>query len=125
MSIRTEFADAITNHADIPPKWRVYPYGYVPDNATAPIIVVRQTSIARNKTRPRTVQDTGFTVALVEPAIDPRRVEDDLDADIDTLIDILETLAFPGLVWTGAQRVTFENRFHGYDVTVTITTEKE
>lgn len=125
MSLRNDLADAIRAHADLPKGWTVYAWGHLPENPLSPFVSVRQTTVKPTPQAPRLYRETAFSVALVNPLTDPERVEDALDADVETLIDILDSLDFPGLRWEEAQRSMFEARFHGYDITVTITNGKD
>lgn len=121
MGLRTDFTDAL--RAALPPTWKVYGYGPMLDNPQHVTLICRQKRVEPTKGAPRRYRDAGFTIALVEPGIDPLKVEDALDNDVETLLDALEALPFPGLQFESAERVLFDNRFHGYDVAVTITTE--
>lgn len=123
MNIRKQLASLI--RGKVPQGWTVYDYGVTPENPIKPVLVVRQSRIIRTPSAPRLYRDTDFTVSLVEPGLDPSKVEDALDVDVDTLIDILEEIDLPGLIWGEALRVTFEDRFHGYEITATITNAKD
>lgn len=125
MSLRKQLATAIQDHADRPRRWKVYPYAFSPDQLEAPIVIVRQGRTIKNRANPRRCRDTDFQVGLVLPGLDPEKVEDALEEGSELLIDIIESLAIDGLVWSEGTRVTFDDRFHGYDLTVTITNEKE
>ncbi|WNM25241.1 hypothetical protein [Demequina capsici] len=125
MSLRTDLAAAISAHAVKPKAWKVYAWAYSPDNLSAPAVVVRQGKTTKNTRNPRLYRDTEFMVGLMVPGLDPEKVEDDLDVGSETLLDILEAIDFPGLVWSEGNRVKFDDKFHGYDVTVTITNTKE
>ena len=122
MNTRIDLADKI--RAEVPATWTVIPYGVELENPLMPHVVVRQVSVARNAGAPRLYRDTGFTVALVEPGLAPDKVETALDDDVEILLDVLERIDIPGLIWTGADRVTFEGRFHGYEIHALITDER-
>ena len=123
MNIRVDVANKLRDA--LPGSWLVVDHATALDNPQAPVILVRQMTVARHPGAPRLYREVGFTIALVEPGLAPDKVENALDADIELVIDALETIDVPGLVWTGADRVTFDDRFHGYDIAVTVTTEKE
>ena len=123
MNVRTLLADQL--RAALPPKWDVIDHGVTLENPTKPVVVVKQTNAAKNPGAPRMYRDFTFTLGLVEPGLDVDKVEDALDADLDLVLDALDTLEIPGLLWTGADRVTFDSRFHGYEIHVNITTEKD
>ena len=110
---------------DLPAGWVVIDHGTDLDNPMKPTIVVRQTTMTRTPGQPRMYRDLGFTVGLVEPGLDPQKLEDALDADVAILIDVLEKIPMPGLTWQDALRVTFDSKLAGYDIHLTITTEKD
>ena len=122
-NVRTLLADELREL--LPPSWVVFNHGVELDNPMKPTVLVRQSTLARTPGAPRLYRDAGMTVALVEPGLDAEKVEDALDLDVATLIDALEAVPIPGLVWSDAQRVTFNDRFQGYDIHLTITTEKD
>ena len=123
-NIRRDLATALKEV--LPKAWEIHANGIVPDNPLKPVIIIKQSTITRTPQAPRLYRDITFTVSLVEPGLAPDKVEDALDVDVDILIDALEDINFPGLIWQEAQRVVFNNeRFHGYDITATITTEKD
>ena len=122
-NMRTILADLL--RAELPTKWDVYDHGVSLENPLKPVVVVRQTSLGRTPGAPRLYRDAGLTVGLVEPGLDLAKLEDALDDDLDTLLDALEAVDLPGLIWTGADRATFDERFQGYEVSATITYEKD
>jgi len=123
VSIRTELAAAIRASSQLPARWTVKEYESTPANLTAPRVQVSQAEIRPNAQAPRIWRDTDFQVAVLVPELDPAKVEDAVEDAVETLLDILE--AMPGLVWSDAKRAKFDDKFHGYAVTVTITNEKE
>ena len=123
MNIRKDLAAQLREK--LPDDWTVLDVGVALENPLRPVVVIRQQDVKRNAGAPRKYRDKGFVVALVEPGLAVDLVEDALDDDVVLLLDALEDLPMPGLIWTEAERVTFQGRFAGYDVHVTITTEKE
>ena len=127
MNIRIELARLIREGLDAAgsKSWTVFPHGITLDNPLSSVVVIRQTSLKRTPGAPRLYQDVTLLVALVEPGLDPAKVEDALDTDLDTLVDVLESVPMPGLIWTSADRALYDDRFNGYDIAVTITTERD
>jgi hypothetical protein len=123
MNVRKLLAGKLSE--ELPGTWVVFAYGLELENPMKPTVVVRQTSTKRTPGAPRLYRDAGFNVALVEPGLDAAKVEDALDYDLNVLIDALEAINIPGLVWEDAQRTTFAPGLHGYDIHLTITTEKD
>lgn len=123
MQIRKALAAALK--PALPKGWRVIAHPEVPANPRGPVVVMRSSTVAKHPGAPRLYRTQGLTLGLLVPELDPAKAEDALDDAIDVLIDALEAVAFPGLLWSEATRVKFDDRFHGYDVAVTITTEKE
>ena len=122
MNTRIDLADKI--RAEVPETWTVLPYGIELENPLTATVVVRQVSVARNAGAPRLYRDTGFTVGLVEPGLAPDKVETALDDDLELLLDVLDRIDIPGLIWSAADRVTFDSRFHGYEIHALITDER-
>lgn len=125
MSIRKDLAAAIRNHDELPPKWDVRDFSGPLGNIQAPVVIVRQMGVQRTPGAPRLYRDTDFDIALIEPGLDPERIEDALDNDLELLLDIIEDLDYPGLVLKESTRAIFDAEFHGYDTVVTVTNEKE
>lgn len=128
VNIRKHLAQLIKDHADFPAAWSVSPFSYIPDELDAPKVMVKQKTVEKTPGAPRTFWDVGFELVLLEPGLDPKPLEDALDRDIETLIDLIESIAktdLNGLTWSNAERSTFEERFEGYNITLTITTTKE
>lgn len=125
MSIRKDLAAAIKAHPDCPKKWSVRAFSGPLGNPQSPIVIVRQKSVQRTPQAPRLYRDTDFDIALIEPGLDPERIEDALDNDLELLLDIIEDLDYPGLVLKESTRAIFDAEFHGYDTVVTVTNEKE
>ena len=121
--VRTDVANKLREL--LPAKWLIIDHAVALDNPINPVILVRQMSLARTAGGPRQYRDAALTIALVEPGFDVAQVERALDDDVELLVDALETIDIPGLIWTGADRVTFDDRFHGYDVHVTVTIGKD
>jgi hypothetical protein len=110
----------------LPDTWAVFAHGLTLENPQHPTVVVRQTSLQRTRGAPRIYRDAGFTVGLIEPGIgNLAQLENALDSDLAILIDALEAIHMPGLTWQEAQRVTFVPALNGYDIHLTITTEKD
>ena len=120
---RHELANALREA--LPPKWLVLNYWPTLDNPDRVTILVRQSALVRTPGAPRLYRDVTVNVGLVEPGLDPALVEDALDEDLELLIDALESIPIDGLRWEGASRSVFQDRWQGYDVTTTITTEKD
>lgn len=124
MTLRKDTADALAAALAARPdtsKWRVRPNGTPPGNASAPFIVIRQKSITRTPGAPRLYWDVGLLFTVAVPEMDPERVEDLLEEAVETFLEVLEGLEYPGLVWSGAERVML-SEWHAYDVETTITT---
>jgi hypothetical protein len=122
-NVRVLLADLL--RPQLPPSWVVIPHGVTLENPQHQTVVVRGTTLVRTPGAPRLYRDAGFTVGLVEPGLDLALLEDQLDEDVALLIDALEAIDMPGLVWGDAQRVTFDSKLHGWDIHLTITTEKD
>lgn len=122
-SIRTQLAVKLGEH--LPHAWTIYNYGATPTNPRDPVVVVRQRNVRITPGAPRLYRDTDFSIALIVPEIDPKKVENALEESLEALLDSLDELDMDGLIWTGAERVTFEDKFHGYDITATVTNQKE
>lgn len=121
-SIRELLADALT---EVLPDWRVYAYRTVPTNPRKPVLIVRQGNVRPTPQAPRLARDTDFSIALLVPETDPAKVEGAVEDALDVLLDALDALPMPGLIFQEAQRATFDDKFQGYDVTLTITNAKE
>lgn len=123
MHIRKEIAKAL--RLKLPKGWRVIEFPAVPANPSQPVIIMRSSTIAKTPGAPRRYRTRGYMLGLIVPELDPEKAEDALDDAIETLVNALEEVDFPGLLWSEATRAKFDDRFQGYDVPVNITTQKE
>jgi hypothetical protein len=126
VSIRKELAQAIRDHEALPSTWKVIATQAVPQNPRQPYVFLYQSAVEPSPAAPNQWRLESFTVGLVEPSLDPEKVEDALDDDTEIVMDILESLPIPGLKWSEGKRVTFfDNAFHGFQFNLTVTTEKD
>jgi len=108
--------------AAVPKTWDVIEFPTDLENPRHVTVVIRPTSVKRTKGAPRMFRDEDFSLALVEPGLDSAQVETALEASLNILLEILDGIDI--LVWIDATRATYNGRFSGYDITITITTEK-
>lgn len=118
---RVDVAELLT--AALPATWRVDDTvhdldGLEPDQ---PVVMVGTASLT-----PHAViglRTYALRVLLVEPSTDPGDADDALDSRLDVLLDALDDI--PLLAWTNAERATFADSWPAYEVTVTVTANKE
>lgn len=115
MSARTELADALD--AATPESWQVDPFYRVPDGIEAGctrLIVYGATWRPGGALGLRQLE---AVVWLIVPELDPELVDDELDARLATLLDVLDSS--PVLAWSEAERGTLDESYPGYRVTLT------
>lgn len=108
----------------LPTKWKLYGYADEIDPPLHPVVMIRQSKVERSPAAPSGIWQHTIAVFVMVPQTDPERAEDALDNALDTLIECIEDLSFPGLTWTGAERVTAGN-LPAYEISLTITTARK
>lgn len=85
-------------------------------NITSPAIAVRRAGISRPEGNIVDQRDDELTVWLISPMLDLVNAEDQLDANLDTLLFVIE--AHEILHWTAGERDMFDDGWHAFRLTV-------
>jgi hypothetical protein len=125
--IRTDVADALEGALSVSNlDWVVKSGRTAPREVKKVTLLLRQASI--DKLSVRQVQQTTFELFLLHPGKNPDTIDDLLEPLVEELLDLLDALPFPGLIWTHAERVIFtvssEVEYHGYKVDLTVSHTK-
>ena len=120
-SARAELAAHLTAHT--PGTWRLIAAMADPDTVTAVTVVLYQGKLSRaGLIGGRTRVDLDLWILRPQEENLPR-AETRLEAALETVIDILDTV--PALLWETAERVTYLDRFPGYKITLSTLYEKD
>lgn len=119
MSARTDLVEALV----LPKEYRVIGYQTSLDRIEVGAVVVM---VYRDSVRPATQHQattSEMSVWAITPRLNPGTADDDLDDALDVVIAALD--AIPGVLWTDAERGVWADVYHGYKITLTLTTSKE
>lgn len=105
----------------LPTGWKIEPSSRVVDNIPATVVQLRQLSIRRLTVAPVAFHEIDFRVTITAPGELQQGVEDRLDDDVLLLIVALDGAH---IKWSECQKVIVGSRL-GYDITLTITGNKE
>lgn len=117
MSVRTAFQAAL--EAEFPPRaFNVRGLGGLTGAITKKTVIVLPPSFA-HADNIQGVMDAEFLVRLVSTHDDPDKAEEELDADILT---VLQAISKAGAVWTRSRFGVFEGAQWGHEITCSIPT---
>ena len=75
---------------------------------------------------PNALREYTFGLLLLTPLTRPGAADDELDGLLEDVLFALEGSAVPnGIVWSKAERATYEDKFPAYEVTLTVHITKE
>lgn len=118
---RKQLAEYLAEHC--PKTWLIVPEQRTFDAVGKTTLVVKQQRITRTSAAPIGIRTVEFTLTLVSRFKNIAAAEDDLDARLDELLQVLD--AAGGIKWTTADKVAVTETYLGYDVEVEINTTKE
>ncbi|ONI63907.1 hypothetical protein ALI44B_04585 [Leifsonia sp. ALI-44-B] len=104
------------------PKWRIIPYQRNVDALSGVIVMLKQKRITRLPEAPDGLHAIEFTATIVSPKTDTTAAEDELDDGVNALIHELD---LAGIGWADAEKVKFDDQHLAYDITLTVTSNKE
>lgn len=120
-SAREHLADLLT--AQCPHSWRLIAAMADPDSIQTVTLVLYQGQLSRaGLIGGRTRVDLDLWILRPQEEHLPR-AETRLEAALETVIDILDTV--PAVIWDKAERVTYLDRFPGYKLTLSTIYEKD
>ena len=123
MTVRALLAAALT--AELPATWRVIAWADSLDRVdpNRPVVMLYRNRVTPTNAGFKT-REHEITVWLLEPRANPGAADDALDANLDRLLEAVDTI--PGVRWTEAERGVWAEAFHGYKLTTfLITSQKE
>lgn len=118
---RKQLADLLKSL--VPSTWVIIPEQRNFDTPTATTVIVKQSEVSRLSAAQLASRQIGFTLTLVSKQTTIARAEDDLDATLPKLLDILDGIR--NLGWTTATKVAVDDKHIGYDIPITILAKKE
>jgi hypothetical protein len=121
MQVRKWVEDQLTPH--LPDTWRFIRYDTNVDRISQTIVMLKLQSIARTPSAPNSGHTVEFVLTVVEPRIDPKLREDDLDEKLIEIVYAIDTV--PNIRWTNAQRVLFNDTNLAFDITLEVVTSKD
>lgn len=125
-SLRHDFTDALraaVKATEGLERWRVETGQAVPANLEAPFVLVTLKGWEPTPEAPRLYWTSEFVCSLFTPEQDPAKRADIFEDGGADLVEILEGLKYPGLIWTAVENVQYDGR-PALDVTLTITNGK-
>lgn len=106
----------------LPPDWAIIPSGRTIDAVPTTTVQLKQLSIIRTPAAPASNHTIEFVVTIAAPEQKTQAAEDRLD---DQVVDLLHAFDDLQIAWTEARKVSVTDRRLGYDITLTITSQKE
>lgn len=116
---RDELAELLTPL--VPRSWKIVKHQRNKSTLLVTTVTLKQLRIVRTPAAPLAAHDIEFIATITSPHADSVRAEDQLDDQVNTLIHALDVKGVP---WSSAQKVLDSDRL-AYDITLTLTSEKE
>lgn len=114
MSTRTDLATQLKPL--LPRTWKIVPEQRNIDVLTKPLVMLKQLRIEPGKDLPQDHHWVTFVLTIVSPHQDPALAEDQLDDSVAELLFAVDAL--PHLSWLSAEKVSFQDSYIAYDVTL-------
>lgn len=103
----------------LPEEWKWIPYQRNLDALESVTVVWKQSTLSRLREAPIGTVLVEGTITILSPHQDVERAEEDLDEAVLDLVLAIDSL--PALAWSGATKVSLNDTFFGYDLTVSTT----
>ena len=121
MDIRKWVEDQLTPL--IPNTWRFIRYDTNVDRINQTVVMLKLQTIRRTPEAPNSGHTVEFVMTIVEPRLDTKQREDDLDAKLIDLVYFIDKI--PNLRWVSAQRVIFSENNLAFDITIEAVTTQD
>lgn len=106
----------------LPTDWAIIPSGRSIDAVPTTTVQLKQMSIVRTPAAPSQSHTIAFVVTIAAPEQSTQAAEDRLDDQVTDLLHALDDLQ---IAWTEARKVAVTDRRIGYDIDLSITSNKE
>ena len=108
----------------LPKTWQLVDGSRSVDLTTKTVVTIRQTTIRPLEVAPIGVHGVTLTVNIRVPEQSTQAAEDRLDREVDDLIHALDGM---NVLWESAEKVLMDSttKTLGYDLTVTVASQKE
>lgn len=125
-SLRREVTEQLEAAAKALPatkRWRVITGQAVPPSPRYPVVLVTLRAWEPHPGAPRLYWVSELVATLFVPNLEPSAMADSFEENGEILTELVDGLTYPGLIWTRAERVTYDDR-PALDVILTITNGK-
>jgi len=108
----------------LPKTWKLIPYEREMDSLSAVTVMFSMKSISRFPQAPKTHRLVEYVLKVIEPRIDPDKVNDLLDKELADLLDAIDEIQ--NLTWETAERGLANDRAnHAFEITLTFPYQKD
>lgn len=104
----------------LPERFSLRPSATNLEQIAKPVVLIQLLTIQPTPERPLSSLTLGYTVTLASPRTSPQGSENELDADVFTLLQRLDQIEV--VEWSQASKVTVSDKYLGYDITVSMLT---
>jgi hypothetical protein len=107
----------------LPSGWNLVNHPDSLDVISKPVVMLKLQSVVPSPAAPGSAYLATYVLTVIEPKTDPGPAHDALDDKLLELLAALQTV--PGLIWTNAEWVMFSDTNPAYDISLTVTLNKD
>lgn len=107
----------------LPTGWKFIPNQRMPETISKTTVVLKHTQMERLAEAPLGQLRNTVILTVADPHQDQIRAENALDDSVLELVSAIDTLV--PINWTAAQKVLVNDTYLGWDITLTVITNKE